>query len=341
MRPFYNLLLPAALFCTTALHSTAALPLAAAVPPGAETVTPAQIAAADRPATSREEAQEPRAGEQAIAEAIAAKTAAPQTAPPASTVSSTRVTFAPTDGARFERLLTSQSSSAANGDATGIRAVRTQVEERWEKSGEQWLLHCTPIDVSVQDSTASPVSQIKQAELRQPYTIVFDAEGKLLEVRGFDDIAEQTNDLFGDTLNPPAQYSEALRRAVAASFNYQLNWLFGKRWRVGEEHKSDLYALAMPQWAAEQSEQTATVAAIDSHVLILNFESTGAFTNADANARVTASEKGTATLDPVSGQLRQLQKTRLIEMQAPGPDGNTVSSKNTEVLTIVWQRVED
>lgn len=329
MRTFIQRL-PAALLCVTAL------PLIAAVP-GAETVTPAQIATADRPAASREEAQKPRPGEQDLAEAIAAETAAPQTAAPVATansVSNAQVAFAPTDGARFERLLTSQSSSSTNADAISLHEIRTQLEERWEKSGDQWLLHCTPMDASVQGEVAM-VAETEQVLLSQPYTVVFNSQGEVIEVRGFDAISEKIKDALPS--DAPEQFiamftPESMRANVAKSQNYQFNWLFNKQWRLGERHVEEL-SLPASRGKLIEITKVSTISAIDATTLILSIENSG------QTDRETFSEKGTVTLDTASGQLRQLQKTRLIAIEMPGQDGNTVSHKNTEVLTITWQPI--
>lgn len=331
MRTFAQLL-------STALLCSAALPMHGAGLPGAETVTPADIATADRPAASREQAQKPRADEQAVAEAIAAQTAAPQTVAPAvSTVSNAKVSFAPKDGARLQRQLTSQSSTTAGNAVLGIGEIRTRVDERWEKSGNQWLLHCTPVEVSVtygKDVSPSAV-KLREALLSLPYTVVFNAQGELVEVRGFDDAAAKVQEALGEDIvfdggpDLPAHQ----QKIVSQSPSYQFNWLFGKQWRVDETFERDL--AAQLNLADRGSwEQKNTIVAIDPSVLILSFENNGAIN--DADSRNTISEKGTVTLDPASGQLRQLQKTHQSEFNIPDGKGVLTPHKRSEVINITW-----
>lgn len=257
------------------------------------------------------------------------------------TVSDARITFAPSDGARFERLLHNQFSVSHNGEPFALGQVRSKILERWEKSGEQWLLHCTPVDVTVEESSASPNAvKFKEILLSQPYTVVFNAQGKLIEVRGFDDFPAKLKEAFGDEENVgvaedfPAQH----RQAVTHSPNYQFNGLYGKRWKAGERYERDRDAgFGLSQ--SDQWKQINTITAIDPSTAIIAFESNALVQPRDMPL-IRVSEQGTATLDTSSGQLRQLQKTHLGEMSQADAEGNRVDIKRTEVLSITWRRVD-
>lgn len=259
----------------------------------------------------------------------------------ADATSGTLVSFAPTDGARFERLLTSQSSTAINGDAVSTHTIRTQVQEHWEKSGNQWLLHCTPTDVNTGDNN-NPMTMIDQVFLNQPYTVVFDTSGKVVEVRGFDDISQKLEEVLSSgTLSPNVSKQlianftpQSMRANVALSQNYRLNWLYGKHWQAGAHYKEQKMPPSVASDRQITIETAYTVSAIDAKVLILSLQADGKI------AASTVSEKGTITLDTATGQLQQLERTRLIENRNPDTTANTAALKSTEVLTISWTRAD-
>lgn len=288
-------------------------------------------AAAEQPATSAAAPEQVVVTETVVEETIA------EVLP--TVVNKVKVAFAPVDGAVFVRTLTIQGSNTTGEQAAGMSEVRTVSQERWEKSGEQWLAHVTPVEVSVRD-TSGPVSErLQQILLNTPYTVVFSDKGKALEVRGFDNLSEDLRAglpqdfhlAAGTILNAQSQ-----RWRLVSNWNTLYTWIEGKEWRLNQKH-TEKQTLTPPQETPLNFVQNNTITMIEAGQIIVSFEGSRKPRDPkEGQHPITINDKGTITLDTTTGLPAQLQKTRQMEVRAVDAEGNPTIQKRSETTTITW-----
>lgn len=250
--------------------------------------------------------------------------------------------FAPVNGAHYLRQSKVQSSSEVDGKPVSLSAIEISIAERWERKGEGWVLHCEPKAISVQDSGGALAQQLQQLLLESPYAVVYNANGQVSEVLGFDTIEQKLRkELPEDDQQTAALIlnAESQRWRIANNWDTQYAWLYGKVWQSGQQH-SETATLQPPQGPALDFSQHSTIDAADATVLIITFENTSRVTELPEPVSLLITEKGALTLDVATGLPRQLDKSRLLQLRVPGADGQPITQKRTETTAISWTAIK-